>query len=253
MQEYLVLTKYQALEKWSDTKIVKTTYAFTHDVLSEKYPSFMKDFDDIKQEAAYAVWKAMERYSPYGPIEQYILKIVSVVIKEETKKITTYTNGRVLFSETGVYHEVEQIESDIEEAETHNELWDFIKCLSDIDQRRCLLKMKGLTNAQIIKAENPKIKSHQIGNMMIKYWAEIRVKYEKFLRKGGNDMDNPINLDKIKGLMREHKMTYADFATAFNISKSSAQNYLTGKQMMKVDLLYKIADYFKVAIDTLFR
>lgn len=58
-----------------------------------------------------------------------------------------------------------------------------------------------------------------------------------------------VNLDKIKGLMREHGETQRDLANLLACSATSANNYLTGKTEMKVGDVVKIAKHYNVELN----
>ena len=60
-----------------------------------------------------------------------------------------------------------------------------------------------------------------------------------------------VNLNKIKGLMREHGETQAELAKYLGCSTTSVVNYLNGKTEMKAVDFFKIADKYKVPITDL--
>ena len=60
-----------------------------------------------------------------------------------------------------------------------------------------------------------------------------------------------VNLNKIKGLMREHGETQAELAEYLGCSTTSVVNYLNGKTEMKAVDVFKIADKYKVPITDL--
>lgn len=57
-----------------------------------------------------------------------------------------------------------------------------------------------------------------------------------------------VNLNKIKGLMREHGETQAELAEYLGCSTTSVVNYLNGKTEMKAVYVFKIADKYKTPI-----
>lgn len=57
-----------------------------------------------------------------------------------------------------------------------------------------------------------------------------------------------VNLNKIKGLMREHGETQAELAKYLGCCTTSVFNYLNGKTAMKAVDIFKIADKYKVPI-----
>ena len=57
-----------------------------------------------------------------------------------------------------------------------------------------------------------------------------------------------VNLNKIKGLMRERGETQAELAEYLGCCKASVVNYLNGKTEMKAVDVFKIADKYKVPI-----
>ena len=60
-----------------------------------------------------------------------------------------------------------------------------------------------------------------------------------------------VNLNKIKGLMREHGETQAELAKYLGCSTTAVVNYLNGKTEMKAVDVFKIADKYKVPITDL--
>lgn len=55
-----------------------------------------------------------------------------------------------------------------------------------------------------------------------------------------------VNLNKIKGLMREHGETQADLAKVIGKSEATVQNYLAGKTEMTCRILGDITKHYGV-------
>lgn len=60
-----------------------------------------------------------------------------------------------------------------------------------------------------------------------------------------------VNLNKIKGLMREHGETQAELAEYLGCSTSAVQSYLAGKTEMPSTVFIRIAKKYEVPIGEL--
>lgn len=60
-----------------------------------------------------------------------------------------------------------------------------------------------------------------------------------------------MDCSRIKGLRAELNMNQEEFAKQIQVSRAAYSLYETGKREMPVDVLLKIAEYFKVSVDYL--
>lgn len=56
-----------------------------------------------------------------------------------------------------------------------------------------------------------------------------------------------VNLNKIKGLMAENGDTQKDLADKLGIADMTLRNYFSGRTIMRVDTVSKIAEIYNVA------
>ena len=65
------------------------------------------------------------------------------------------------------------------------------------------------------------------------------------------NLDKNILIQNIKRLMKEHDVTQPKLADDLHIGQPSISKCLGGKQSITIDLIYSIAQYFNVSIDSL--
>lgn len=56
-----------------------------------------------------------------------------------------------------------------------------------------------------------------------------------------------VNLNKIKGLMAENGDTQKDLADKLGIADMTLRNYFSGRTIMRIDTISKIAEIYNVA------
>lgn len=66
-----------------------------------------------------------------------------------------------------------------------------------------------------------------------------------------HNLDKDILIENIKRLMKEHDVTQPKLADDLHIGQPSISKCLNGKQSISIDLIYSIAQYFDVSIDSL--
>lgn len=65
------------------------------------------------------------------------------------------------------------------------------------------------------------------------------------------NLDKDILIQNIKRLMKEHDITQPKLADDLHVGQPSISKCLSGKQSISIDLVYSIAQYFDVSIDSL--
>lgn len=65
------------------------------------------------------------------------------------------------------------------------------------------------------------------------------------------NLDKDILIQNIKQLMKDNNLTQPKLADDLNVGQPSISKCLSGKQSISIDLVYSIAQYFKVSIDEL--
>lgn len=58
-----------------------------------------------------------------------------------------------------------------------------------------------------------------------------------------------VNIDRLKEIRQDKDLTQRDIAKILNISQVVYSRYETGVRLIPVDLLIKLANYYKVSVD----
>ena len=66
-----------------------------------------------------------------------------------------------------------------------------------------------------------------------------------------HNLDKDILIQNIKRLMKEHDVTQPKLADDLHVGQPSISKCLSGKQSISIDLVYSIAQYFDISIDSL--
>lgn len=177
------MTKYRCI--WGDgfktlteQELVTWMQTRADSVLRKRYPAFQDDWEDLKQEAVIAGYKALKRYEPIGDIRAYLGRCISYKIRDEALKIQRYRNRVQSLTDELVNTEWE--ETTTMAADREKFIAKIMAKLSNKEQKVVQMTLKGFTDTEIARAL--KIKRSRQKSEMKSIWAEITRKAKKIRR-----------------------------------------------------------------------
>lgn len=226
-----------------EEEIISLSYEIASVILHEKYGAFKSYWEDLTQEIAWSVWKAIPRYNEAkGSLKNYIWSIAEHTLNHEIRQLVKQREYVTELTEE-MENRLSTPEFDPPEEDPRlADLEKFIPTLTRRERKAVDLKLNGASNVAIYNAVyKPKPYKKNIGAAMVYFWRRIESKYETWRIK-----QMQVNIAKIKGLMAENDETQADLAKVIKCSRNTVCSYLTGKTTMSLEILSKVADHYKV-------
>ena len=183
MKAYVCLT-HDGLRELDENEIYQIAQPIIWNALHRSYRSYYSDHEDLAQEAALELFKAMERYDPErGEIYPYIKAIVCRRICWEAAKLRKQSEHTVALTEAleAVLPAVPSV------IETYTEDFDDMlqqlkQTLTREEQQAVDLKLEGVSNTEIYNTLHPETLKTRIGQAMTAVWAAVA---QKYLQIGG--------------------------------------------------------------------
>lgn len=226
-----------------EEEIISLSYEIASVILHEKYGAFKSYWEDLTQEIAWSVWKAIPRYNEAkGSLKNYIWSIAERTLNHEIRQLVKQREYVTELTEE-MENRLSTPEFDPPEEDPRlADLEKFIPTLTRRERKAVDLKLNGASNVAIYNAVyKPKPYKKNIGAAMVYFWRRIESKYETWRIK-----QMQVNIAKIKGLMAENDESQADLAKVIKCSRNTVCSYLKGKAALSLEAVDKIAKHYQV-------
>ena len=147
-------------------------------LLRKRYPAFQSDWEDLKQEAVIAGYRALKRYEPIGDIRAYLGRCISYKIRDEALKISRYRNRVQALTDELANTEWE--ETSTVAADREKFIAKIMARLTAKEQKVVQMTLHGYTETEISRALKIK-RSAQKKELKI-IWGEISRKAKEIRR-----------------------------------------------------------------------